>query len=68
MSKISRAERNRKLEELYNTDPEGYVRMLTADWSQYDWDVFNKAIREPIWDEINNVELPSYYDKYIKNA
>lgn len=62
------SKRDRKLEELYNTDIDAYVKELTKDWTQYDWDMLNKTIRQPIYDEWNDVELPSYYDQYIKNA
>jgi hypothetical protein len=60
--------RDRILEQLYNTDSEAYVAMLTEDWTQYDWDMFNKTMNEPIWDEENNVWLDSYYHTYIKKA
>jgi hypothetical protein len=60
--------RERILQELYNTDLDAYVAKLTEDWSEYDWSMFNKAIREPLYDEWNDVMEPSYYDRYIKNA
>lgn len=65
---MTKKEKQRKLDELYHTDLDAYHALLVEDWTEYDWKVFNKIMTEPMYDEWNDVWMPSYYDQYIKNT
>ena len=65
---MNNKEKAQKLEMLYNTNQmDEYVKLLTEDWTEYDWAMLNRSLDTPVYNEFTGEMEESYRKMYLTN-